>query len=145
MADLNDLANRMQKLKASLPDKASALACQVARVIQKDLVYVTPVDESTALSNWVLTVGEPWAVPLTAYYLGEQGSTQNQSARAALQQGEQQLALKKPGETIFITNNAAHIRALNDGSSAQAPAGFVERAVLLGRKVVESTGLQLKV
>jgi hypothetical protein len=144
MAELDRLAERMQELKQAIPQAASDLAAHIARTIQNDLVFVTPVDESTALSNWVLTVDEPWFVELSAYYLGESGSTQNQSINAALQQAERQLALKKPGMPIFITNNVPYIRALNDGSSAQAPAGFFERAVLLGRKA-KAVGLKLKV
>ncbi len=145
MPDLNDLAERMRQIKAALPKAASNLACEVARSIQTDLVYFTPVDTSQALSNWVLTVEEQWAVFIDPYYAGEQGSTQEASAKAALEQGERQLSMKKPGQTIFITNNAPYIRSLNDGSSAQAPAGFVERAALIGRRKIKSVGIKLKV
>lgn len=144
MATLLDLANRMQKLKEEIPQAASDLASSVARVIHKDLVTVTPVDTSKALSNWVLTIEEPWAVELPAHVEGEAGSTQEESGQLALAAGEQQLALKKPGDTIFIQNNAPYIRRLNDGYSAQEPAGFVERAVLLGRKTSERLGVKVK-
>lgn len=144
MVNLLDLANRMQKLKERIPQAASDLASSVARVVQKDLVTVTPVDESTALSNWVLTTEEPFALQLDAYVPGQQGSTREESGQLALAQGEQQLALKKPGDPIYITNNLPYIRRLNEGYSDQEPAGFVERAALLGRKTVESVGLKLK-
>lgn len=144
MGNLLDLANRMQKIKEALPQAASDLACSVARVIHKDLVTVTPVDTSKALSNWVLTVEEPFALYLEAHVEGEGGSTQEESGQFALAAGEQQLALKKPGEPIFIQNNAPYIRRLNEGYSAQAPAGFVERSVLLGRKTTERLRLKLK-
>jgi hypothetical protein len=75
---------------------------------------------------------------------GEFGSTQEASIRLALAQAEQQYKLKKPGEQIHITNNAPYIRQLNDGSSKQAPAGFVERAILIGRKVAENSKVQIK-
>jgi hypothetical protein len=79
---------------------------------------------------------------LSAYREGFAGSTQEASASEALFQGEHQLRLKKPGMPIYITNNAPYIRALNDGSSMQEPAGFVERAVLIGRRVVEAKGMR---
>lgn len=146
MKDLGYLANRMKQLREAVPKAANKLAIDVAKIIQTDLVYVTPVDTSDALSNWVLTVGEQWAVWIQGgYYTGEQGSTQEASARAALQQGERQLATKQPGMPIFITNNAPHIKLLNDGSSRQAPAGFVERSALLGRNRIENVGIKLKV
>lgn len=144
MGNLLDLAKRMERLKEEIPSAASELASSVARVIQKDLVTVTPVDESTALSNWVLTVEEPFDLFLDAYVPGNAGSTQVESGQLALAQGEQQLKLKKPGESIFITNNAPYIRRLNEGWSNQAPAGFVERSVLLGRKMTERIRLKLK-
>lgn len=144
MKTLLDLAKNMEALPEKVEQSASDLACEVARKVQSDLVTVTPVDESTALSNWMLTVEEPWLVELPAHFLGSQGSTRSESINAALQQGEQQLKLKKPGEPIFITNNAPYIRELNDGSSNQAPAGFVERAVLFGRKLAESVGIKIK-
>lgn len=144
MGNLLDLANRMQQLKKGIPLAASELASSVARVIHKDLVTVTPVDTSKALSNWVLTVEEPFALYLEAHVEGIAGSTQEESGQLALAAGEQQLALKKPGEPIYIQNNAPYIRRLNEGYSQQEPAGFVERAVLLGRKTTERIGLKLK-
>lgn len=144
MGTLLDLANRMQKLKEEIPQAASDLAASIARVVHKDLVTVTPVDTSQALSNWVLTVEEPFALYLPAHIEGEAGSTREDSGQLALAAGEQQLALKKPGDPIFIQNNAPYIRRLNDGWSAQEPAGFVERAVLLGRKTSERVGIKLK-
>lgn len=143
MGNLLDLAKRMQRLKAAIPKAASDLACEVGRVIQTDLVEVTPVDTSEALSNWVLTVEEPFALHLDPYHEGFKGSTQQASIREALTQGEQQLALKKPGDPIYIQNNAPHIKYLNEGSSEQAPAGFVERSVSSGRKAVHRIGLKL--
>lgn len=144
MKTLLDLAKRMDALPKKLAEANSERAKEVARAIHKDLVTVTPVDKSEALSNWVLTVDEPWSVPLPPYYEGEKGSTQSESIAAALQQGEQQLKLKEPGQPIFISNNAPHIRELNDGSSAQAPAGFVERSILYARKVSERVGIKIK-
>lgn len=144
MGNLLDLAKRCEALADGIPLAASELASSVARVVHKDLVTVTPVDTSKALSNWVLTVEEPWALYLPAHIEGEAGSTREDSGQLALAAGEQQLALKKPGVPIFIQNNAPYIRRLNDGWSAQEPAGFVERAVLLGRKTCERIGVKLK-
>jgi len=144
MKDLLYLAKRCRELPHEIEQAASDLASEVGRRIHADLLSVTPVDTSEALSNWMLTIDEPWSVPLPPHVPGMFGSTQSESINAGLQQGEQQLALKKPGDAIFITNNAPHIRLLNDGSSKQAPAGFVQRAVLFGRKTAETIGLKLR-
>lgn len=144
MANLLDLAKRMDRLADLIPLKTNELKHEIARIVHRDLLTVTPVDTSEALSNWVLTSEEPWAVPLPPHYEGIHGSTQAESINAALIAGEQQLKLNRPGESIFISNNAPHIKSLNEGSSGQAPAGFVERSVLYGRKIVEARGLKLK-
>ena len=140
MASLKDLAKNMYDLAASLDKKASDAAVKTAEAILEDLVYVTPVDTSKALSNWQVTTGLrrtllSGAIP--PYYPGKHGSTYQQSAAAALEEGKKVLQSKKPGDRILISNVLPYIRRLNDGWSAQTPAGFVERAVLLGRKVLE--------
>lgn len=144
MGNLLTLAKRAEALKAAIPQAASDLAASVARVIHKDLVTVTPVDTSKALSNWQASLDAPLPLYLPAYVPGSQGSTREESAQTALLQGEQHLADKKPGMPIYLVNNAPYIRRLNEGYSDQEPAGFVERAVLLGRKTCERLGLRLR-
>ena len=143
--DLGYLADRIAGLRRAIPRATNEKKIEVARTVHTELVWVTPVDTSQALSNWVLTAGEEWAVFLVGgYRAGEYGSTQAASANQAIMAANQQLALSEVGMPLYITNNAPYIRPLNDGSSMQAPAGFVERAALLGRKKADS-GLRLKV
>lgn len=132
---LLDLANDVDKLADKIGQAASDHAVATALTIVGDLVYHTPVDTSQALSNWDVTVGAPADDPHGPYVAGKHGSTQRASAAAALAQAKDTLKNKKPGQSIFIANNLPYIRRLNDGYSAQVPAGFVERAVLLGRKM----------
>lgn len=132
---LLDLANDVDKLADKIGKAASDHAVKTALTIVGDLVYHTPVDTSQALSNWDVTVGAPADDPHGPYFAGKHGSTMQQSAQAALAQAKETLKNKKPGTSIFIANNLPYIRRLNDGYSGQVPAGFVERAVLLGRKM----------
>lgn len=143
MATLLDLAQRMNKLAERIPQAANELKKEVVRVAQRDLVEVTPVDTSEALSNWFVHNEEPWRLALPPWVEGFAGSTQRASADIALQQGERVLAQSKPGMPIFLSNNAGHIRELNDGSSEQEPAGFVERAEALARHSIKKIGLKL--
>lgn len=143
MNTLLDLANSMDRLAVRIPIAASRLASEVSELLQVDLTATTPVDTSKAISNWVMIAGEPWDIELDAYYEGSGGSTMNQSIEAALIQGRQQIALKQPGEPLFIANNASYIRDLNDGTSAQAPAGFVEACVMRARRLVKTIRLNL--
>lgn len=138
MTGLLDLAKRLERTAKELDQKASDAAVEAATAIVKDLVTVTPVDTSQALSNWQVGLGEPPAGKVAPYFPGLGGSTADKSAAAALRAAIAVLQKKKPGVTIFITNNLPYIRRLNEGYSRQAPAGFVERAVLIGRKAAET-------
>ena len=138
MATLLDLADRMKQVKASLSEQASLCARQGALAIVSNLANSTPVDTSAALSNWQVSLENPnynWIAP---HVLGHKGSTQLASIRATIEEAKYNLENKKPGQIIYISNNAEYIIELNNGSSKQAPAGFVERAILVGKQTVKN-------
>lgn len=134
---LKDLANELEAEVKAIPQQTNDLAIHVATTIVSDLAYSTPVDESTAISNWVVALGAPSRAEVPAHYRGAHGSTYSSSAGQTIADAKKVLASKQPGQAIYISNNTQYIRYLNDGSSAQAPAGFIERAELLGRKMAE--------
>lgn len=134
--NLLDLANSLERKAKAISEAASQTAIDVALTIVGDLAYKTPVDTSQALSNWIVTLGTPATNRVGPHYLGSQGSSQRSSAAETISRAKAVLAEKNPGQAIFITNNLPYIKRLNDGYSAQAPAGFVERAVLIGRKML---------
>lgn len=131
---LREFARSMTDKANGLPTETSNSAVVVARAILRDLVTVTPVDSSKALSNWQVGLVTKVSGRIEPYYYGHRGSTQELSAVGAIQAAEIVFKQKKPGQSIVISNNLPYIRVLNDGSSTQEPAGFVERAELIGRK-----------
>jgi len=115
----------------------SKLAIKVTVAIVTDLANVTPVDESTAISNWRVKLNTPVSdTPIRAHFLGSLGSTFGPSSAMTIDEAKETLQAKKPGQAIYLSNVLDYIRRLNEGSSTQAPAGYVERSVLLGRLVV---------
>lgn len=134
--DLLSLAVSLERKAKAIDEAASKTAVDTAMAIVGDLAYKTPVDTSQALSNWRVTLDSPATGTIAPYYPGLQGSSQRASAAETINAAKSVLANKKPGQAIFITNNLPYIKRLNDGYSAQAPAGFVERAVLIGRKML---------
>lgn len=142
MPNLSDLARRLTLLAGNGPDgvseRANAAAIFVATQIVVDLVQSTPVDESTALSNWQVGLGDRPAVPLPAYVPGHAGSSRAASIAETIAAATRILREKRPGESVWISNVLPYIRKLNDGSSSQAPAGFVERSELIGRKALQT-------
>lgn len=136
MASLNSLAKRMRKLAEGIPERGNQMAIKVAMRIVDDLAHVTPVDESTAISNWQVELNTPAQAAIKPYYPGQKGSTYSLAVGATIDAARATLATKKPGEPIYLSNVLRYITLLNQGSSTQAPAGYVERSVLLGRLVV---------
>lgn len=132
--NLNDLAKSLEAKAKQIDKAASEVAIQTAMIALKTLLERTPVDTSTALSNWQVSLEAPKLNFINAYVPGYLGYTASESIAQAQSVGNMVLSKKKPGQTIYITNNAPYIRDLNSGTSKQAPAGFVEAAMLVARK-----------
>lgn len=141
---LLDLADSLERRAVAVSEAASQTAVDTALTIVGDLAFKTPVDTSQALSNWDVTLDAPAHDKHGPYYHGVAGSTQRASAAETIARAKTVLKNKLPGQKIFITNNQPYIKRLNEGYSAQAPAGFVERAILLGRKMREKFKLKGK-
>ena len=142
---LLDLATRLEKVVYNIDSVYSNLAVSVALTILGDLVYKTPVDTSQALSNWQVSLRTPTPLggEIPPYHPGLGGWTRGASAQEAIRAAKQVLSGKKPGDTIYLSNVLDYIVPLNEGSSTQQAAGFVERAVLLGRIQVKKRQTKL--
>jgi hypothetical protein len=142
MATLLDLSDRMRATAKAIPINVNALKQKVISTILNDLVYVTPVDTSNALSKWKVSIGPVTDSTFSPYYLGAHGSTRDQSAQEAIADAQPIIDGLVPGQAAYIGNAAPYIRRLNDdGYSPQEPAGFVERATLLGRKTLQGVSV----
>jgi len=140
---LRNLADRLEKAADKLGEEVNGVKKKAATVIVRDLITVTPVDTSRALSNWLATIGTPANNSVLAHSPGSGGSTRGASISTALANAIGVINGVKPGQPIFLTNNLRYIRRLNDGHSKQAPAGFVERAKLLGGKTVREAKIKV--
>lgn len=70
-----------------------------------------------------------WQVGISAEEAGETGEIDGSGANT-ISKGRSRLAGYRLGEgKIIVNNNVPYIGPLNDGSSTQAPVGFVEKAV----------------
>ena len=142
MADLRDLAKWCNALPDRIDQAASELAADIAIRMAEDLIANTPVDITTAVSNWQVGFNQPVMFDLPAIYPGERGSTAAQSRDAALAHVKRVLAEKDPGDIIFLSNLTPYIIELNNGSSRQAPAGFIERSILVGERYAQTLTLR---
>lgn len=155
MSTLTDLANSIEALNASIPTIVSEKAVEVATAIVDDLALVTPADRGDALSNWQVTLDSPSIDPVTAYEPSPRGRmvrgvwthsvppeiTRAANAPATIDAAKIVLQARVPGQPIFITNLLPYVEVLDQGSSDQAPAGFVDRALILARESIDKTGI----
>lgn len=136
--DLRSLADSLEKRASKIGEVGHERKVEAASAMLQMLVDVTPVDESTALSNWQVGVGRPANAELPPYVRGSKGSTAGASRSAAIAEGLERIKKSQPGQPIYLSNLVPYIRRLNQGWSAQAPAGFVDRALMLGREIIRT-------
>ena len=99
----------------------------------------TPVDTGWARANWVPSVAQPYKtedVINPKERVGAGGTTDSVKAEVLAREQVQQTGVAVVAATYstkkgpaYITNNVPYIIRLNEGSSSQAPAGFVQAAV----------------
>lgn len=120
MAQMRDAKGRFVKLGERIEKNARANAVRMASAILQAVVVGTPVDTSHARANWQVGIGtEPT----------QELAETDVSGQATISKGNDTLKSKKPGDTIHIANNVPYIKRLNEGWSAQAPAGYIEKAI----------------
>jgi len=135
MANLSDLANRMRATAQEVDVGRVRVVKEVYEKVGSTVVYGTPVDTSRARLNWQGTVGAPAQGVLKPY--PSQPSSPGEGATVAMA-SIRSAASRYTGqqEGLFITNNLDYIDDLNNGSSSQAPANFVEQAIMVGVRAV---------
>ena len=113
----------MAKVTRKLDVGITVVIATVASSIGAVLVPATPVDTGFARANWRPSLNVPAEVPIT--FLDPTGSAT--IAKIAIV-----AARYRPGDVFFLVNNAKYIHALNQGTSPQAPPGFVQKSAQRG-------------
>jgi hypothetical protein len=98
-----------------------------AQVIADTLARFTPKKSGRARANWNASLDRAdESVQMEGPFRSSDETSAD--ARKVIEQA-------RPGQQIQITNALEYIDRLNRGSSRKAPAGFVERALRVGRQV----------
>lgn len=132
MSDLRGFAGRIRVRGKRVEENADALVRRVAVAVDTAVVLATPVDTGRARANWQVEIGQAPEGTREPFASGQSGSSGAANAMAAIEEGKKKIAQYRGGSEIHIYNNLSYIQDLNNGKSAQAPAGFVEAAVLAG-------------
>ncbi len=128
--DLNSIDNAIKKIDLELEKATIKTVRKLALAIDQGIVLSTPVDTGRARGNWLPSINAP--------ILKADENSNDISGSGAISKMSSLLPSVKFGDTIYITNNLAYIGRLNDGHSAQAPAGFVEKAVQIAENMVKT-------
>ncbi len=128
MYSFGDLSKEISEMAKNLQADVNADKSRLVLTLVKEIIYRTPVDTSTALSNWQVGINESNGTFLPPYVAGKAGSSYNQSASAAYQVAFSTLKQYKGG-VICVFNNTPYISALEHGSSTQAPSGFTKISI----------------
>ena len=139
--DLKRFAVRIRQLGKNVETNVTTLVRKVALSVDSTVVMGTPVDTGRARSNWQVEIGKPARGVVDVHVPGAEGSTAGPNAQIALALGAAAISTYRGGETIHLTNNLPYIGALNNGHSAQAPAGFVQTAILDGALQIKDAKL----
>ena len=132
MVSLGSFAARMKDHANRLLGVGTKQRRKIALSILTELSVSTPVDVGRARSNWTVGLGGPGDGPIPAHVPGSGGSTGAANARQTVASGQASIDKVKLWQDIYLSNNLPYIARLNDGYSAQAPAGFVQTAVANG-------------
>lgn len=138
MTDLKTFANRIRQTGRNIVKNTDETVRKVGLAVDAAVVLATPVDTGRARGNWQVELDRP-AVGTT--------SNLSPSGREAIDQGKATISKYVGGKaqaSIHITNNLPYIGKLNEGHSAQAPAGFVEKAITVGVDAVKGASVLRK-
>ncbi|MFT4159603.1 HK97 gp10 family phage protein [Shinella sp.] len=138
MAGLDDFAKRIDRIAVRVEGNVERAVKDCAVAVLRSVVENTPVDTGFARSNWTPELDRVFDGLFPVRVPGEKGSTAEENAVATIEAGIPTIEAfdMHDNREIHITNNAPHIRPLNDGHSKQAPAGFVQVAVMEGLATV---------
>ncbi|MEE8608999.1 MAG: hypothetical protein V3S55_15450 [Nitrospiraceae bacterium] len=118
---------QVRTIVQALEKVTERIVVEVTLDVTANLIEETPVDTGWARANWVPSIGTPFEANLS-----DVPSDPRQAAAAATRQESAEarmLTYKLDRGVVFVTNNVPYITKLNLGSSKQAPAGFVQRAI----------------
>jgi hypothetical protein len=138
MGGLDDFAGRMSRLSVQVEGNVEEAVKDCAKAVTRTVIDATPVDTGRARSNWTAELDQAFARLFPAHVPGEKGSTAEANAEAAINQANEvvnQFDITANRE-IHVANSLPYIGVLNDGHSKQAPAGFVQEAVMEGLATV---------
>lgn len=137
--DFTSFAKRMRKRSKALDGLANTVVIESTSAMLRELVEVTPVDTSEAVSSWEVGIGQRPVAARDPFFSGRRGSTRGASSAKAIEEGLAAINAKRPGQSVYLSNAAPHIADLDRGSSTQFAGGFINRSLVVFRVTFQAT------
>lgn len=120
--DIRQYPRRLEQLQKAYENGSQSVFIRVVLESLTQIVLRTPVDTGAARANWVVNVG-----PVGS---GQSDPDRKDSSGGATILQGQSIVLGNPNADAYTISNALpYVSQLNQGSSPQAQAGFVENSV----------------
>ncbi len=132
MASFKVFARRIQRRARQVETGGSAAVRATALVINQTVIFATPKDTGHAKANWQVGIDSPITKEIDEEDPGQGEATIGRNAGMIR-------AAPKGMKSIILSNNVPYINRLNEGSSSQAPAQFVQIAILDAITAVRKT------
>ncbi len=130
MASPSVFARRIRRRASQVKIGGSKALRATALVISQTVIGATPVDTGHARANWQVGIDAP---------ITEEIDEEDQSGAATITKNAGTIRAATPQKSIILSNNVPYIQQLNEGSSAQAPAQFVQLAILEAVAAIKKT------
>lgn len=132
MADLQGWGMKLKYMARSVDSEVNKVLKRATMAVVEELVYATPVDTGRARSSWRTGIGrQKVGVP---YKSPKKPPSPALGALRSIDEARDAISKITIGsKTVYITSNLEYMGELNRGTSTQASAGFVERAIIRGR------------
>jgi hypothetical protein len=143
MTTMRGFKKRITEIAVGVERNSDSLVRKTVITIASAVALRTPVDTGRARANWRTNIGGPLVAPVGTFPAGKEGSTGAAAAGQAIQDATNKMQgyTNKSGTPVFISNNLPYIDRLNKGHSKQAPAGFVESAIMAGVNAINKARL----
>lgn len=141
---MRGFSKRIRAIADGVEDTTNKGMRRTVLTVASAVALQTPVDTGRARANWQTHIGAAPTGEVTGYPKGKYGSTGAAAAGQAVAAAQAAMAGYGPeasGKDVYISNNLPYIGRLNEGHSEQAPAGFVEAAVMAGLNAVRKMRL----
>ncbi len=127
-SNIDQFRRQIARIQRDIPRQAEDSVRRAALAIDQALVNETPVDTGRARSNWRVGLD-----------VAPREEVEPRSPQATLDEAKGTLEDFRLGQhrSVRIRSNLSYIDRLNDGHSAQAPAGFIEKATQAGIRALK--------